>query len=106
MTITQTVEIPANRRLTIDIPPEVPAGKAQVELKVIPFAKDIENQKEAIPLLTLRDHAKVWIPRMRFSFASEQTRHLKAGRLRITRIKSRSDNYGLRSGCLRSYYSF
>ena len=28
MSITQTVEIPANHRLTIDVPNEVPAGKA------------------------------------------------------------------------------
>ena len=28
MTITQTVEIPASHRLTIDVPPEVPAGRA------------------------------------------------------------------------------
>ena len=27
MTITQTVEIPADRRLIIDVPPEIPAGK-------------------------------------------------------------------------------
>jgi hypothetical protein len=27
MTITQTVEIPANRRLTIDVPSEVPVGR-------------------------------------------------------------------------------
>ena len=26
MTITQTVDIPASRRLTIDVPPEVPTG--------------------------------------------------------------------------------
>jgi hypothetical protein len=26
MSVTQTVEIPANHRLTIDVPPEVPAG--------------------------------------------------------------------------------
>jgi len=53
MTITQTVEIPANRRLIIDVPLEVPAGKAQVEVKVIPFAK-----KEAAPLLALRGSCK------------------------------------------------
>jgi len=39
MTITQTVEIPADRRLTIDIPREVPTGRAQVEFKIIPFVK-------------------------------------------------------------------
>ena len=27
MTITQTVEIPANRRLTIEVPPQIPVGR-------------------------------------------------------------------------------
>jgi hypothetical protein len=27
MSVTQTIEVPANHRLTIDVPPEVPAGK-------------------------------------------------------------------------------
>jgi len=39
MTIGKTVEIPADRRLHLDfeVPIEIPVGKAQVELKVIPF---------------------------------------------------------------------
>ena len=37
MTITQTVEIPADRWLKVKVPNEIPAGKAQVELKVISF---------------------------------------------------------------------
>jgi hypothetical protein len=28
MTVTQTVEIPSSHRLTIEVPPEVPAGRA------------------------------------------------------------------------------
>jgi hypothetical protein len=32
MTIEQTVEIPASRRITIDLPHELPVGKAKVEL--------------------------------------------------------------------------
>ncbi|MCL2441207.1 MAG: hypothetical protein FWD14_05665 [Treponema sp.] len=42
MTITQTVDITDSRRLHIDfdVPREIPAGKAQVELKVIPFKKE------------------------------------------------------------------
>jgi hypothetical protein len=28
MIITQTIEVPADHRLTLDVPPEVPAGKA------------------------------------------------------------------------------
>lgn len=30
MTIEQTVEIPANHRLTIEVPPEIPEGKTRV----------------------------------------------------------------------------
>jgi len=30
MTITQTVEIPANRQIFLDLPPELPLGKAKV----------------------------------------------------------------------------
>ena len=30
MIITQTVEIPANRRIFLDLPPELPLGKAKV----------------------------------------------------------------------------
>jgi len=45
MTIEQTVEIPANRRLHLDleIPREIPVGKAQFELKVIPFVKQADK---------------------------------------------------------------
>ncbi|MDR3146745.1 MAG: hypothetical protein LBU00_00030 [Treponema sp.] len=34
MTIEQTVEIPASHRLTLEIPPEIPAGKAQIVLLI------------------------------------------------------------------------
>jgi hypothetical protein len=47
MIITQTVEIPASRRLTIEIPLQVPAGKARVEMTVIPFA--MKNDKKETP---------------------------------------------------------
>ena len=33
MTITQTVEIPASHRLTIDVPREIPAGRTQVVIQ-------------------------------------------------------------------------
>jgi len=36
MSVTQTVEVPANHRLTIDVPPEIPAG--QVILTFTPKA--------------------------------------------------------------------
>jgi len=43
MIITQTVEISADRRLKIDMPPGVPAGMARVEVKVIPFVNKEER---------------------------------------------------------------
>jgi hypothetical protein len=44
MTVTQTVDIPASHRLTIDVPPEIPAGP--VILTFTPKAADQEQKKE------------------------------------------------------------
>ena len=30
MTITQTIEVPANRRITLEIPPQIPVGKVKL----------------------------------------------------------------------------
>jgi hypothetical protein len=43
MSVTQTVEIPTNHRLTIDVPPEVPTGRAIISFT--PQA-DIPQQKK------------------------------------------------------------
>jgi len=45
MTITQTVEIPANRRITLEVPRETPIGRASMEYKIIPFVNKIANPK-------------------------------------------------------------
>jgi hypothetical protein len=46
--ITQVVEIPADRMITIKVPPQIPAGAtAQVELKIIPFVRKNEKPSEA-----------------------------------------------------------
>jgi len=53
MTITQTVDITDSRRLRLDfeVPREIPAGKAQVELKVIPFVKKEEKPEPPLKCL-------------------------------------------------------
>ena len=43
MTLTQTVDIPADRRVKIKVPNEIPEGKAQVEFRVFPFEKKEEQ---------------------------------------------------------------
>ena len=47
MTITQTVEIPVNRRIFLDLPPELPVGKAKVELNITP--ENRQSVQEAEP---------------------------------------------------------
>jgi hypothetical protein len=42
MRIEQTVEIPSNRRLFIDVPPEVPVGKAILTFTPASANKDME----------------------------------------------------------------
>jgi len=47
MTITQTVEIPADRRLTIDIPREVPTGRTSIILQ-FPDRKETQPSKPVL----------------------------------------------------------
>jgi len=55
MTFTQTVDIPDNRRIILEVPSEVPMGKANVEYKIIPFvnknAKPRMTEEEEIELI-------------------------------------------------------
>jgi hypothetical protein len=39
MTIEQTVEIPANHRLTLDVPREIPAGRAVLAFTPVPASQ-------------------------------------------------------------------
>ena len=55
MIIKQTVKIPDNRRLylNLEIPREVPSGRAQIELKAIPFDK---KEKRPMKLRLTKQH--------------------------------------------------
>jgi len=59
MTITQTVEIPDNRRVHLDfeVPREVPTGRTSIILQ-FPVEKQEEKNKEVIPFLALRGTCK------------------------------------------------
>jgi len=39
MTITQTIEVPADRRVFLDLPPELPIGKAKIEFTITPESR-------------------------------------------------------------------
>jgi len=49
MTITQTVEIPADRRLIIDVPPQVPTGRTDVIIQ-FPVQEDAQLLEESLPI--------------------------------------------------------
>jgi len=43
MTMTQTIEIPLDCRITFEVPREAPTGKVLFEYKIIPFVKKEEK---------------------------------------------------------------
>jgi hypothetical protein len=47
MTIEKTVEIPANHRLTLEVPPEIPAGKVQVLFRFPVESRDAGGSLDA-----------------------------------------------------------
>jgi len=53
MSITQTVEIPVNRRLTIDVPPEVPAGQAEIIFFPVSAGKERMSEEQEMELFRL-----------------------------------------------------
>jgi len=50
MTIEKTVEVPASRWITIEVPPELPIGKAKVELTITP--ESMPREKTVRPLVS------------------------------------------------------
>jgi len=55
MSVTQTVEIPVNHRLTIDVPPEVPTGRAIIYF--FPASAGNEKMSEEQEIELFRLHA-------------------------------------------------
>ena len=45
MTVTQTIEIPANRRITLEVPREVPTGRTIVAFTPAAYASSSGNMK-------------------------------------------------------------
>ena len=55
MTIEQTVEIPASRRIFLDLPPELPIGRAMITIT--------PKQNEYTVLIAFDDEAQKWYAR-------------------------------------------
>jgi hypothetical protein len=47
MTIEQTIEIPADRRLVLDLPEDIPAGTAKMTLSISPQVKPVTMSRQA-----------------------------------------------------------
>lgn len=67
MLMEQTVEIPVNHRLTLDIPAEIPAGKAVLELKFTPLCESHRQTGETWvnPLKGICKDSKMTLERFR-----------------------------------------
>jgi hypothetical protein len=53
MSVTQTVEIPASRRLTIEVPREVPVGRAVLTFTPVSAVKERISEEQEIELFRL-----------------------------------------------------
>jgi len=53
MIIEQMIEVPANRRITLEIPPEIPLGKARISVSSV-----VKTTKTEVSLLSLRGSCK------------------------------------------------
>jgi hypothetical protein len=51
MSVTQTVEIPTSRRLTIDVPHEIPAGRAILTFTPASTAREKMSEAQEIELI-------------------------------------------------------
>ena len=51
MNITQTVEIPVNHRLTIDVPPEVPVGRAEIRFFPASAGKERMSEEQEMEII-------------------------------------------------------
>jgi hypothetical protein len=79
MTIEQTIEIPTNRRIFLDLPSYLPVGRAKVELTVTP---EISPQDKTVkPLRSLlgidkeRDTMDAYFERKRIDKAKEDAQY-------------------------------
>ena len=81
MSITQTVEVPANRRLTIDVPREVPTGP--VILTFTPAANQRSDIEDDCPLCAkYRDPETGWlIPNAETAAAIREGRAMMRGEI-------------------------
>jgi hypothetical protein len=53
MTIEQTVEVPASRRLTIDVPREIPVGRTVIAFTPAPAGKERISEEQEKELFRL-----------------------------------------------------
>jgi hypothetical protein len=51
MTVTQTVEIPSSRRLIIDVPCEIPAGRTVLTFTPVPAIREEMPQAQELELI-------------------------------------------------------
>jgi hypothetical protein len=58
MSVTQTVEIPVSHRLTIDVPPEVPAGRAEIIFFPVSADKKPTQRSEARDIEIINKNAE------------------------------------------------
>jgi hypothetical protein len=78
MSITQTIDIPVSRRLTIEVPREIPIGKV-----VLTFTPVLEQKTDVFPLFEDEesDLFGIWKDKSETADVAEYVRTLRKGRI-------------------------
>jgi len=58
MTIEQTIEVPENRRITLDVPPQIPVGRTIVAFTPVPKAAPSKSLTANKVTLTAKEEAR------------------------------------------------
>jgi len=82
MTIEQTIEVPASHRITIDLPPELPVGKAKITItpEVVLCEKTVKPLESLLGIHKGLDTIDAYFIRKRIDKALEDSQYERSMR--------------------------
>jgi len=77
MTIEQTIEVPESHRITLDLPPELPVGKAKITVtpEMIPCEKTVRPLESLLGIHKGLDTMDAYFTRKRIDKALEDSQY-------------------------------
>ena len=82
MTIEQTIEVPLSHRITLDLPPELPVGKAKITVtpETVPCEKTVKPLESLLGIHKGLDTMDAYFTRKRIDKALEDSQYERSMR--------------------------